>query len=53
MDLYIYLYKAFFLCLYLAEQPLGAAAHGEGVVNVHVVVLSVRRLLHQRLVDLG
>ena len=38
--------------LYLAEEPLGAAAHGEGVVDVHVVILRVRRLLHQRLVDL-
>lgn len=36
----------------LAEETLGAAAHGEGVVDVHVVVLRVHRLLHQGLVDL-
>jgi hypothetical protein len=36
----------------LAEEPLAAASHAEGVVDVHVVVLRVRWLLHQRLVDL-
>lgn len=36
----------------LAEEALGAAAHRERVVDVHVVVLGVRRLLHQGLVDL-
>ena len=38
--------------VYLAEEAFAAPAHGEGVVDVHVVVLGIHGLFDQGLVDL-
>ena len=40
------------LIVYLPVESLDTATHGVRVVNVDVVVLSIRRLLHKRLLDL-
>ncbi len=37
---------------YLAEKAFTSTPHGEGIVDVHVVVLGVHWFLHQGFVDL-